>query len=64
MPQTAEAAKAFNAQLRATAEVVGHSFDQDHAYGFLCECGCEETAMRTLAEYDREGGAWLDGHPR
>jgi hypothetical protein len=58
----AAAAKVFNQQLRVTAGAVGGRPGDDHEYGFTCECGCRETAMATLAEYDRGGGAWLEGH--
>lgn len=61
MPSTADAAKAFNKQLRATAEALG-GLGVDHKYGFACECGCGETAKLSLAEYDEVGGALRDGH--
>jgi hypothetical protein len=60
MPPTAEAARSFNKQLRATAEALGGSTEDDHQYGFICECGCGQTAMLTLTEYDRQGGARLE----
>ena len=62
MPQTPDAAKAFNNQLRVTAVAVAGASADGHAYGFLCECGCGETVMLNLAEYDEQGGAWSDGH--
>ena len=62
MPRDAAAAKAFNQQLRVTAEALGGHPEGGHEYGFVCECGCGETAMVTLSEYDRAGGAWLEGH--
>lgn len=61
MPSTADAAKAFNKQLRATAEALG-GLGVDHRYGFVCECGCGETAKLSLAEYDEHGGALREGH--
>jgi hypothetical protein len=61
MPPTADAAKTFNNQLRATAEALG-GLGTDHRYGFVCQCGCGETARLTLAQYDECGGAWLEGH--
>jgi len=62
MPLTAEAAAAFNRQLRTTAERLGAPAEGDHLYGFVCECGCEETVELTLSAYDRQGGALLEGH--
>lgn len=59
---TAEAAKSFNNQLRVTAVAIAGASADGHPYGFLCECGCGETVMFNLAEYDGQGGAWLDGH--
>jgi hypothetical protein len=62
MPPTAEAAKSFNQKLRATAAALGAQRESEHQYSFACECGCGETVQLTLGEYDRQGGAWLDGH--
>jgi hypothetical protein len=33
-----------------------------HEYAFGCECGCGRVVRRSAAEYDRDGGAWLEGH--
>jgi hypothetical protein len=33
-----------------------------HEYAFGCECGCSQVVRRSAAEYDRDGGAWLEGH--
>jgi hypothetical protein len=55
-------AKAFNEQLRVTAVAIGGASADGHEYGFLCECGCGETVMLVLADYDLQGGAWLMGH--
>jgi hypothetical protein len=60
--QTPEAAKSFNSQLRVTVVAVGGASADGREYGFLCECGCGETVRLVLAEYDEQGGAWLDGH--
>lgn len=62
MPQTPEAAKSFNEQLRVTVVAVAGESADGHEYGFLCECGCGETVPLVLADYDEQGGAWLDGH--
>jgi hypothetical protein len=65
MPPTADAAKAFNKQLRATAEALGglRGTAAGHRYGFACECGCGATTRLTLEEYDEQDGAWFDeGH--
>lgn len=62
MPPTAEAAKAYNKQLRQTAAVLAGHSGGGHKYAFVCECGCQQDTMLTLREYDRQGGAWLAGH--
>jgi hypothetical protein len=62
MPQSPEAAKSFNDQLRRTVVAVAGASADGHEYGFLCECGCGETVRLVLAEYDDRGGAWLEGH--
>ena len=55
-----EAAKALNEQIRQLAKLLPGGID--HRYGFSCECGCGETVPCAAADYDREGGAWADGH--
>jgi hypothetical protein len=62
VPSTERGAKAFNKQLRQTAAVLAGHAGGGHAYAFVCECGCEQTVKLTLPEYDRQGGAWVDGH--
>jgi hypothetical protein len=62
MPQTPDAPRSFNNQLRATAIAVAGASADGHEYGFLCECGCGGTVRLVLAEYELQGGAWLDGH--
>jgi hypothetical protein len=57
-----ERAKVFNEQLRRTVVAIGGASADGHEYGFLCECGCGETVMLVLADYDLQGGAWLMGH--
>ncbi|HJS93743.1 MAG TPA: hypothetical protein VJ741_05730 [Solirubrobacteraceae bacterium] len=41
--------------------VAGASAD-GHEYGFICECGCGETVMLVLAEYEAKAGAYIEGH--
>jgi hypothetical protein len=62
MPPTADAAKAFNRQLRQTAAVLAAHSGGGHEYAFLFECGCEQTVKLTLPEYDRRGGVWVEGN--
>jgi hypothetical protein len=57
-----ESAKAFNEQLRVTVVAIGGASADGHEYGFICECGCNGTVMLVLADYDLQGGAWLEGH--
>ena len=54
------AAKALNEQIREVADLLPS--DPDHKYGFTCECGCGEMVTLTASEFDRDGGAWLEGH--
>jgi hypothetical protein len=35
---------------------------EDLPVDFLCECGCWAFVQRTIAEYNREDGAWCVGH--
>jgi hypothetical protein len=58
MPQTPDAAKSFNDQVRATAVAIAGASADGHDYGFLWECGCEETVRLDLAELDFDG--WTD----
>jgi hypothetical protein len=62
MPGDREKAKSFNDQLRVTVVAVAGAHADGHEYGFLCECGCGEAVMLVLADYELEGGAWLEGH--
>jgi hypothetical protein len=62
MPDDGERAKAYNDQLRVTVVAIGGASADGHEYGFLCECGCGETVMLVLADYDLQGGAWREGH--
>jgi hypothetical protein len=62
MSRSADTAKAFNRQLRATLEALGVTAADDYRHAFICECGCGEAAKITLAEYNEQGGAWIAGH--
>ena len=63
MSQSAEAAKAFNRQIRQTAATLAGQAGSGHDYArFVCECGCNQTVELLVTEYDRQGGAWLKGH--
>lgn len=33
-----------------------------HLIGFFCECGCGQLVALTRADYEANGGAWLEGH--
>jgi hypothetical protein len=51
---------AFDARLH---EITAHRFEADEdLIGLFCECGCMATVAITCAEYERNGGAWLEGH--
>ena len=53
-------ARALNMQIRRLADMLPGGLE--HVYGFSCECGCGETLQLPAAEFDHQGGAWLDGH--
>jgi hypothetical protein len=53
-------AKELNQQIRLLAERLPG--DENHTYGFSCEDGCDSLVPLTLAEFDKAGGAWLEGH--
>ena len=53
-------AKALNQQIRRLADMLPGGLD--HLYGFSCECGCGKTFQLSAAEFDRQEGAWLNGH--
>jgi hypothetical protein len=62
VPSTERGAQAFNQQLRQTAAVLAGRAGGGHEYALVCECGCGQTVEFTLHEYDRQGGAWVEGH--
>jgi hypothetical protein len=62
MSSAGERDKAFNEQLRVSVVAIGGASADGREYGFICECGCDETVMLVLADYDLQGGAWLEGH--
>ena len=57
-----EAATNANRHLLALADERHPEARDEHLVGFLCECGCLETATLTVAEYEAAGGAWCAGH--
>jgi hypothetical protein len=57
-PNRASISKETNGYIRALAR----RFHDRREVGFLCECGCMAIAIATLAEYDDQRGAWIDGH--
>jgi hypothetical protein len=57
-----EAAKRANAHLLGLAEPLHENAREEHLIGFLCECGCMDTATVTAVEYETAGGAWRAGH--
>lgn len=50
----------LNEEIRRFAETLPGV--RDHKYGFSGEDGCGKMVTLTVAEFDRQGGAWLDGH--
>lgn len=63
VPERVEAARNANAQLRRVIERLPH--DSGHSIRFLCECGCGDAVLLTIAEYDALNGRPLyrSGHP-
>jgi hypothetical protein len=63
----AEIAKDANAHILALdarfREVTAHALIQDEEpISLFCECGCMGRVASTRTEYERNGGAWLEGH--
>jgi hypothetical protein len=52
----------LNQQIRHMANLLPGARDPNHLYGFSCECGCGKIVALSAAEFDRNGGAWSDGH--
>jgi hypothetical protein len=50
----------LNVQIRRLADLLPGGVE--HEYGFTCECGCDEIVPISAAQFDSDGGAWLDGH--
>jgi hypothetical protein len=55
-------ARALNMQIRRLADMLPGG--PEHKYGFSCECGCGEIARLSAADFDHDGGAWLNGHSK
>jgi hypothetical protein len=53
-------ARTLNMQIRRLADMLPGGLE--HVYGFSCECGCGQTFQQSAAEFDHQGGAWLEGH--
>jgi hypothetical protein len=58
----ADIARQVNGHIREMAEALDSIVRDERPIGFFCECGCLETAEATLAEYEDQGGAWIEGH--
>lgn len=56
------AAKQANRHLFDLVERQHADEREQHLVGFLCECGCMDTATLTAVEYEAAGGAWCAGH--
>jgi hypothetical protein len=56
------AAKRANGHLLALTERQRGNSRDERLVGFLCECGCMDTATMTVSEYEGAGGAWCAGH--
>jgi hypothetical protein len=53
-------ARALNMQIWRLAGMLPGGLEQE--YGFACECGCREIVRSPASEWERDGGAWLEGH--
>jgi hypothetical protein len=63
----ASVARELNAQIFVLeARLDDESFlsrnPERHLIGLMCECGCMEIVTSTRARYEKNGGAWLEGH--
>ena len=58
----AEIARQANAHIHEMAEALDSIVRDERPIGFFCECGCLGVAEATLAEYEEQGGAWIEGH--
>jgi hypothetical protein len=56
----AEVAREVNAAICELEDRLPPS--DEHAIGFLCECGCLGVAPMPFADYRRGAGAWIEGH--
>jgi hypothetical protein len=57
-----ERVRALNQQIRLLADRLPGKDDPNHKYGFSCECGCGKIVALSAGTFDREGGAWAEGH--
>jgi hypothetical protein len=57
-PDRASIAGETNGHIRALAR----SFHDEREVGFFCECGCMGLVFATIAEYDEQGGVFIEGH--
>jgi hypothetical protein len=58
----ADIAREANAHIREMAMELDALVPDERPIGFFCECGCMGIATVTLADYDTQGGAWIEGH--
>jgi hypothetical protein len=66
-PAAAEIAREANAYILALDaslyEMTVHALGPDpEPIDLFCECGCLGSVASTRTEYERNGGAWLEGH--
>jgi hypothetical protein len=59
-PIPGELARVLNEQIELLALKL--PADDDHKYGFTCECGCGEIVPLTVAALREADGAWFDSH--
>jgi hypothetical protein len=52
----------LNKQIRHLADLLPGAKDPNHLYGFSCECRCGKIVAMSAADFDRQGGAWAEGH--
>lgn len=61
-PTSTDIARRANAHIAEMAESLDSIVKNPRPIGFLCECGCLETAELTLADFRVSSGAWIEGH--
>ena len=63
-PGKAQLARELNAEIRQIGASLTEPDEAEEELTFYCECGCMAPVRLTLNEFDKRGGALLEGHSR